>query len=53
MDNKFSSAKDVNSKLVEVKLPSNSLEIGMHVTRLDLPWTEVPVLLQGLLIETP
>ena len=25
----------------------------MHVTRLDRPWTEVPVLLQGLTIETP
>jgi putative nucleotidyltransferase with HDIG domain len=41
------------SKLVEVKLPANALEIGMHVTRLDRPWTEVPVLLQGLTIEGP
>ena len=41
------------SKLVEVKLPASSLEIGMHVTRLDRPWTEVPVLLQGLTIEGP
>lgn len=41
------------SKLVEVKLPVNSLEIGMHVTRLDRPWTEVPVLLQGLTIQGP
>ena len=39
------------SKLVEVKLPANCLEIGMLVTRLDRPWTEVPVLLQGLTIE--
>jgi len=53
MNNKFSSTKDTNSKLVEVKLPSDSLEIGMHVTRLDRPWTEVPVLMQGLTIETP
>jgi len=53
MENKSSSAKDANSKLVEVKLPSDSLEIGMHVTRLDRPWTEVPVLMQGLTIETP
>jgi len=53
MENKFSTAKDANSKLVEVKLPSDSLEIGMHVTRLDRPWTEVPVLMQGLTIETP
>ena len=47
------SAKESNSKLVEVKLPSYSLESGMHVPRLDRPWTEVPVLLQGLTIETP
>mgnify|MGYP000639095861 FL=1 len=53
MENKFSSAKDASSKLIEVKLPSDSLEIGMHVTRLDRPWTEVPVLMQGLTIETP
>lgn len=46
-------SKDSNSTLVEVKLPADSLEIGMHVTRLDRPWTEVPVLLQGLTIETP
>lgn len=46
-------SKDSNSTLIEVKLPSDSLEIGMHVTRLDRPWTEVPVLLQGLTIETP
>tara|TARA_R110001592_G_scaffold86031_3_gene254044 strand:- start:1065 stop:2291 length:1227 start_codon:yes stop_codon:yes gene_type:complete len=41
------------SKLIEVKLPADSLEIGMHVTRLDRPWTEVPILLQGLTINDP
>mgnify|MGYP000128951862 FL=1 len=46
-------SKEGSSKLIEVKLPADSLEIGMHVTRLDRPWTEVPVLLQGLTIETP
>lgn len=46
-------SQDTNSTLIEVKLPANALEIGMHVTRLDRPWTEVPVLLQGLTIETP
>jgi putative nucleotidyltransferase with HDIG domain len=46
-------SKDSNSTLIEVKLPSDSLEIGMLVTRLDRPWTEVPVLLQGLTIESP
>lgn len=42
-----------NSKLVEVKLPADSLEIGMHVTRLDRPWTDTPFLLQGLTISDP
>lgn len=42
-----------NSKLVEVKLPADSLEIGMHVTRLDRPWTDTPFLLQGLTIRDP
>jgi putative nucleotidyltransferase with HDIG domain len=46
-------SQESNSTLIEVKLPSDALEIGMHVTRLDRPWTEVPVLLQGLTIETP
>lgn len=45
-------SKESNTTLIEVKLPSDSLEIGMHVTKLDRPWTEVPVLLQGLTIET-
>ncbi len=48
-----SPSKESNSTLIEVKLPADSLEIGMHVTRLDRPWTEVPVLLQGLTIESP
>lgn len=41
------------SKVIEVKLPADSLEIGMLVTRLDRPWTEVPLLLQGLKIKDP
>jgi len=47
------SANKNGSKLIEVKLPADALEIGMHVTRLDRPWTEVPVLLQGIIIESP
>jgi putative nucleotidyltransferase with HDIG domain len=39
------------SKVVEVKLSTDSLEIGMYVSRLDRPWTEVPILLQGLTIK--
>jgi len=44
---------DKNTKVIEFKLLPDALEIGMHVTRLDRPWTEVPVLLQGLTIESP
>ena len=43
---------DIGSKIIEFKLPVDSLEIGMHVSNLDRPWTEVPVLLQGLTIES-
>jgi len=50
--NKLPSDKEKNSKLIEVKLPADCLEIGMHVTRLDRPWTEIPVLLQGLTINS-
>lgn len=52
MVNKSSSVKNANTEWVEVKLPSDALEIGMHVTRLDRPWTEVPVLMQELTIVT-
>lgn len=31
----------------EVRIPSESLKLGMYVSKLDRPWTEVPVLLQG------
>ena len=50
---KKSTKPKTNSKLVEVKLPADSLEIGMHVTRLDRPWIETPFLLQGLTINDP
>jgi len=45
--------KENSSKIIEVKLPADCIEIGMHITKLDRPWTEIPVLLQGLTIETP
>lgn len=48
----FSNTNEKSTKLIEVKLPADCLEIGMHVTRLDRPWTEVPVLLQGLTINS-
>ena len=47
-----SSPKEKSSKYIEVKLPADCLEIGMHVTRLDRPWTEIPVMLQGLTINS-
>lgn len=43
---------EASSRIIEVQLPAMSLEIGMHVTRLDRPWTEVPVLIQGLTIDS-
>lgn len=39
-------------KLIEVKIPADNLEIGMYVSRLDRPWTEIPVLLQGMTISS-
>ncbi|WP_198343202.1 HD-GYP domain-containing protein [Oleiphilus messinensis] len=38
--------------MIEVKMPVDNLEIGMYVTRLDRPWTEIPVLLQGMTINS-
>lgn len=46
-------SRDREAKLVEVMLPADSLEIGMYVTRLDRPWTEVPVMFQGLTLNSP
>ena len=34
----------------KVKIPVEILEIGMHVSEPDRPWTEIPVLIQGLTI---
>ena len=34
----------------EIKMPVEILEIGMHVSRPDRPWTELPVLIQGFTI---
>lgn len=45
------SPKISNSRLVQIKLPADSLRIGMLVVELDRPWTEVPVLFQRMEIE--
>lgn len=39
-------------KLELVKVPSDQLEMGMHVSKLDRPWLETPFLLQGFTINT-
>lgn len=44
----------VKAKLkTEVRIPSESLKLGMYVSKLDRPWTEVPVLLQGFTLISP
>ena len=40
------------TRLVQIKLPTDALRLGMHVVELDRPWTELPVLFQGMVIET-
>lgn len=52
MVKKVNSNPEISSKLIEFKIPVDSLEIGMHVTHLDRPWTEVPVMFQHLTIQS-
>lgn len=35
------------SHLIKIKIPVEELTIGMQISELDRPWTEVPVLFQG------
>jgi len=44
-------SNDSKVNLVEVQLPAEALEIGMHVSRLDRPWVEVPILYQNFVLE--
>lgn len=37
---------------MRIKIPSQELNIGMHVEELDRPWLETPFLFQGFVIET-
>lgn len=39
-------------KLHLVKVPSDQLKLGMHVSQLDRPWLETPFLLQGFPIHS-
>ncbi len=39
-------------QLREFQLPTNKLQKGMHVTRLDRPWLESKFLLQGFVIQS-
>lgn len=43
----MSDKKKTYKKLHLVKVPTEQLELGMHVTKLDRPWLETPFLLQG------
>lgn len=38
-------------ELSEIKVSIDELELGMHVTRLDRPWSETDFLLQGFIID--
>jgi putative nucleotidyltransferase with HDIG domain len=40
----------MHTEIQEIKLPTNQLEIGMHVTQLDRPWLESKFLMQGFVI---
>ena len=41
----------ISTRLVRIKLPTDVLELGMHIVELDRPWTEVPVMFQNFLVE--
>lgn len=43
----MSDKKKSYKKLHLVKVPTEQLEMGMHVAKLDRPWLETPFLLQG------
>lgn len=40
--------KKKRTHLVKIKIPVDELTLGMQIAELDRPWTEVPVLFQGL-----
>lgn len=40
-------------KFTEVMIPVGDLKLGMHVVRLDRPWTETDFLIQGFIINQP
>ncbi|MCP5163314.1 MAG: HD-GYP domain-containing protein [Hahellaceae bacterium] len=42
--------ESLGTRLIEVKLRPDQLELGMHVTRTNRPWTELPVMFQGMTI---
>lgn len=42
---------DAQTTIQRVRLPVDLLTPGMHVVKLDRPWTEVPVLFQGFTLE--
>ncbi len=42
---------DTQTSIQRVRLPVDLLTPGMHVVKLDRPWTEVPVLFQGFTLD--
>ena len=37
---------------VEVKIKTDSLEVGMYVSKIDRPWMELPVMLEGMMVSS-
>ncbi|WP_404365903.1 HD-GYP domain-containing protein [Marinobacter sp.] len=51
---KSSDGKPETGRIIpRTRLPVDMLETGMRVVKLDRPWTQVPVLFQGFIIDTP
>jgi|AntRauTorcE11898_2_1112593.scaffolds.fasta_scaffold13328_2 putative nucleotidyltransferase with HDIG domain len=46
------SPQSIGQTLQRVRLPVDLLQIGMHVVKLDRPWTQIPVLFQGFTIDS-
>lgn len=42
---------DAQTRVLRARLPVDLLMAGMHIVKLDRPWTDVPVLFQGFTLE--
>ncbi len=43
----------MDTAIPRTRLPVDMVEIGMRIIKLDRPWTEVPLLFQGFVVDTP